>query len=92
MPRLDVAEYNVLLPGIAVMCGAIFSKLKSLFIWKNFMHHVFVVRSAFLLVNLPFELYAVLLEIDSMKILLLVLFCANMLIFRLQFLWQTVKI
>lgn len=56
------------------------------------MHHVFVVRSAFLLVNLPFELYAVLLEIDSMKILLLVLFCANMLIFRLQFLWQTVKI
>lgn len=92
MPHLDVAEYNVLLPGIAVMCGAIFSKLKSLFIWKNFMHHVFVVRSAFLLVNLPFELYAVLLEIGSMKILLLVLFCANMLIFRLQFLWQTVKI
>lgn len=92
MPHLDVAEYNVLLPGIAVTCGAIFSKLKSLFIWKNFMHHAFVVRSAFLLVNLPFELYAVLLEIGSMKILLLVLFCANMLIFRLQFLWQTVKI
>lgn len=48
MPCLDVAGNNVLLPDIAVTCGAIFSKLKLLFISKSFMDHVFAVRSAFL--------------------------------------------
>lgn len=48
MPCLDIAGSNVLLPDIAVTCGAIVGKLKSLFISKSFMHHVFAVRSAFL--------------------------------------------